>query len=223
MKVVMASCDERYFQEHGYFFIKSCVKNGEKPWINIVCKLEDWPRIKMTYSNDDFILSRSIQTKGDRIEYASSRFHIASEILNQVDEMLIVDIDSFLRKPIEWSDFTNCDYSLFLRPPLNGTIGWEKLGTHCAAGAVYLNQKAKPFINLVSKTINSYGSQWFVDQVSLYEVHRHFEVNQLGLKFKQMPQTYIDWEFKPDSIIHTGKGNRKNSVSYLKGRENAIN
>jgi len=221
MKVVMASCDERYFQEHGYSLIKSCINVGETPWVNIVCKLDDWPRIKNTYEDKNFFLSRSILSNGDRIEYASSRFHIASEILNQVDELLIVDVDSFLRKPIDWSDFDDSDYSLFLRDPLPGTVGWEMEGTRCAAGAVYLKPSAKPYIDLVSKTINFYGSRWFSDQVALYEVHSHFIDNDLGLSFKQMPQKYIDWEFHPDSIIWTGKGARKNSVPYLKERADA--
>jgi len=223
MNVVMASCDEKYFQEHGYSFVKSCKNNGEKPWINIVCPLDEWNRIRKTYKSDDLILSRAVQITGDRIEYACSRFHIASEILNTADAMLIVDIDSFLRKPIQWQDFDDCDYSLFLRPPLPGTVGWEMEGTRCAAGAVYLSQKAKPFIDLVSKTMHSYGSKWFVDQVSLWEVHNHFQINNLGLRHIQMPNKYIDWEFHDDSIIWTGKGTRKNSVPYLKGRADATN
>ena len=221
-RYVFASCDELYFKEHGKHFIESVLKNGDKPWVNICVPFYEWDRIASTYKNTKFVLSRSIcASDSDRIKFACSRFEVASDILNTVEELLITDIDCFQRKPVRWEDFENCDYSLFLRESLPGTMGWEEIGTRVAAGAVYLRNTAKPFIDLVHKQIGVYGYNWFVDQVSLWEVHDHFVKNGgINLKFIQMPGTYIDWEFQDDSVFWTGKGDRKRSAKYLKERNN---
>ena len=100
-------------------------------------------------------------------------------------------------------------------------MGWEKEGTRVGAGAVYLKNTALTFMSLVKKQIEHYGLQWFVDQVSLWEVHNHFQTNEIKLRFKQMPFKYIDWEFTEEGIIWTGKGARKTQQNYLEERERA--
>ena len=145
--------------------------------LNLLRMLHDDDKYKITYTKSDIT---------DRTFYACNRFLKASEILQTADEVLITDIDCFLRKPIEWEYFKDCDYSLYLREPLPGTVGWEKEGTRVGAGAVYLKNTALTFMSLVKKQIEHYGLQWFVDQVSLWEVHNHFQTNEIKLRFKQI-------------------------------------
>lgn len=223
-RVILASCDELYFQTHAQPFIKSILENNGTAWVDIVAPEDQHERLRKTYSSSDFILSCSNGPSGKgeitRVVYAQARFNgiLLSSVFNFFDEVLILDVDSFLRKPIDWSDFSDCDYSLFLRDPLPGTVGWEQEGTRCAAGAVYFKKTATDFIRILNAMMANYGARWFVDQFALHEVHKHFQVNNLGLKFTQMPQKYIDWEFNPDTIVWTGKGSRKTSVPYLKER-----
>lgn len=215
---IFASCDEKYFIEHGYHFANSAAKQGVRPWIDIISpdpysflskvKLPDAAKITFTESKEN-----------DRTFYACNRFLIADKVLKSADEVLITDVDCFLRKPIDWSDFQDCDYSLYLRDSLPGTVGWEKEGTKVGAGAVYLTSKARDFVSNVRHLIAQNGPIWFVDQVALWQVHKHFHENNFNLKFKQMPFKYIDWEFGSDGVIWTGKGARKTQVDYLEERD----
>ena len=217
---IFASCDEKYFMEHGYHFANSAAKQGVRPWIDIISpdpdlflskvKLPDAAKITFTESKET-----------DRTFYACNRFLVTGKVLESVDEVLITDVDCFLRKPINWHDFNDCDYSLYLRESLPGTVGWEKEGTKVGAGAVYLTNKAADFMATVQSQIARYGLIWFVDQVALWQVHKHFVDNNLGLRFREMPFKYIDWEFGSDGVIWTGKGNRKIQADYLEERERA--
>jgi hypothetical protein len=226
MKIVFACCDPIYLKEHGEAFAKSAIKNGETPWIHILCDEETKQEILNQNSFDWHIgchFSFSDIEPKDRMMYACSRFIVATDIIRQdnVSEMLIVDIDGFLRKPIDWDDFKNCDYSIFTRDPLPGTVGWENEGTHVAAGAMYLRKSGYSFIDTVAhnlmENIKKHGCIWFMDQVILWKVHQNIK----NLKFVQMPSKYIDWEFNEDSIIWSGKGNRKNQKNYLEERKSA--
>lgn len=217
---IFASCDEKYFMDHGYHFASSANKQGVRAWIDIISpdpysflnkvKLPSFAKITFTESKET-----------DRTFYACNRFLVANKVLQSADQVLITDVDCFLRKPVDWSDFEDCDYSLYLRESLPGTVGWEKEGTKVGAGAVYLTNKAMKFITAVQSLIQQYGLTWFVDQVALWQVHKHFVDNNIDLQFKEMPFKYIDWEFGSDGVIWTGKGARKTQADYLEERDRA--
>jgi len=231
MKYIFSSCDEKYFIDHGYHFINSANKQGVEPWVDIISpnptafieselyKFSGDTHTQSILLSSNISFTESNQT--NRTFYACNRFFKFSDILQKSDGLLITDIDCFLRKPIDWEDFSDADYSLYLRAPLPGTIGWLNTGTHVGAGAIYLTQKAIGFIELVKKKIERYGLFWFVDQVALWEAHKYFRSNDLGLRFKEMPQKYIDWEFTEEGVIWTGKGPRKTQKNYLKERDRA--
>ena len=232
MKCIFASCDEKYFVEHGVQFINSAINQGVLPWVDIINPdnnlvlvsgkaVKPLNLLRMLHDDDKYKITYTKSDITDRTFYACNRFLKASEILQTADEVLITDIDCFLRKPIEWEYFQDCDYSLYLRDPLPGTVGWEKEGTRVGAGAVYLRNTALIFITLVKNQIEHYGLQWFVDQVSLWEIHKHFQTNEVKLRFREMPFRYIDWEFTEEGIIWTGKGARKTQQNYLEERDRA--
>jgi hypothetical protein len=215
--ILFASCDGKYFLDHAEAFVVSAVKQGEIPYIHcqddneivrtIAASLKmKFPEFKFFHMN----YRGKYPNAQKRSIYAIGRFMFAKQLAHH--NMLILDIDSYIRKPIDWSDFAKMDYSLFFRDSLPGTIGWEKEGTRVAAGAVYVSHRSK----LIEKTmdfINIYPTlPWFVDQVSLYAAHEKLKDEE---NYCQMPQKYIDWDFKDDSTIWTGKGSRKNSERYL--------
>ncbi len=223
---LLASCDETYFVKHGEGFIKTANLHGENVWINIVAPESQHQELIKRYGSASYILTCSdgpakATSDYERAFFARSRFtkQVLPQVFNTYDEVLILDIDCFLRGPINWSDFAGVDYSLFLREPLNGTVGWEMEGSRVAAGAVYFRNTSLSLLNVLQNMFEVHKPVWFIDQYCLYQVHKHFETNQLPLTFRQMPQKYIDWEFNPDSIIITGKGKIKNSEKYLELRE----
>lgn len=223
-RTLLVSCDETYFQDHGTAFVESANRVGETVWVNLVAPESAHDRLKTVYKGN-YTLSCTdgparVNKPEDRVIFAQSRFNsqLLGNIFVHYDEVLILDVDSFLRGPIAWDEFADCDYSLFLRDPIPGTVGWEHEGTRVAAGAVYFRNTSLAFIDILNIMLQQYGPSWFVDQVALWSVHNHFQDNNLPLRFTQMPQKYIDWEFKPDTIVWTGKGARKTSVPYLSER-----
>jgi hypothetical protein len=230
MSTLFASCDETYFTKHASAFIKTAELHGEHVWINLVAPEDQHKDLIKRYGSSSYILTCSdgpakATSDYDRAFFARSRFtkQVLSRVFVSFDEVLILDIDCFLRGSIEWTDFADVDYSLFLRDPLNGTVGWEMEGSRVAAGAVYFRDTSLSFLNVLQNMFEVHKPIWFIDQYCLYQVHKHFETNQLPLTFCQMPQKYIDWEFNPDTIIWTGKGARKTSTEYLFARETETN
>ena len=118
---------------------------------------------------------------------------------------MILDIDNFLMNKVQWHTE---DIGLFLRDPLPGTVGWEQESTHVAAGIVsFTSPKGKEYLKDVSNQIKSYSNlQWFADQNALWKV---YEKNKDYLSTFVYNNSIMDWEFKPDTMLWTGKGPRK--------------
>lgn len=51
---------------------------------------------------------------------------------------------------------------------------------------------------------------WFSEQIGLYNAYK-LNIAELA----QLPDSYIDWNFKTDSIIWTAKGDTKNNQTYI--------
>ena len=128
----------------------------------------DDDKYKITYTKSD-IKDRAQDFLVERTFYACNRFLKAPEILQAADEVLLTDIDCFLRKPIEWEYFKDCDYSLYLRDPLPGTVGWEKEGSRVGAGAVSMAKSvgiaataylgASGLISAINSSIDAFARQ----------------------------------------------------------------
>ncbi len=84
-KVVYASCDEKYFLEHGDSFITSARTFGETVWINIIAPEKEHNRLKETYNEISISsvcnFSISIINSSciiDIFQYTCSIFHFIS-------------------------------------------------------------------------------------------------------------------------------------------------
>lgn len=216
MKTLFTCCDGKYFNNHGIKLLNSVLVNSNthmhmhvvNPDYHDQNKIDD-----INLSWDQLTLTSHISNRTDRAYYASARFMIAPDfLLKEYEALFLIDTDCLLLKEFPFPE--NCDYGLFLRDPLPGTVGIEWEGTHCAAGAVYVAQSGYRFIRAVaSQLIQLKDLPWFIDQVILYRTHLMYEDS---LKFKQLDSSLIDWEFKGDSVIWTGKGPRKfNNPTYV--------
>lgn len=211
MKKLCTVCDSVYFKEFAPALINSVEKLNETKLIVVV--------INPTEENKEFISNQSYKNtefhtiadnRTHKSFYASARFIFSEALLSNldVDGLFFIDTDCLVLKEME---FPSSDYALFLRDPLPGTTGLEKEGTNVAAGAVYIDKNGIDFARQVGQTLNTIKENiWFIDQVILWRTHNHFKENS-DLSFEQIDKKYIDWEFVDDSVIWTGKGQRKYS------------
>lgn len=198
---VFASCDSTYFSQHSAEFIESSLLVGYEPLVLVINPTEeikalDSPYVQYQYSD-----------KTSKAFYASNRFLTASSFLTE-EGLLITDIDCFFLKrmlPIKES------IGLFLRP-------YEKhQEMKIAAGIVWLSGDSisRTFIDSVAQNISNRPELWYVDQLSLLEEYTKLEIPVFEFK-----ERHMDWNFREDSFMWTGKGNRKyKNIKYLKKKK----
>jgi hypothetical protein len=152
----------------------------------------------MTTSYDTIDISK-YNNNQKKTFYACNRFIVAPEIVKS--DILILDIDCYLMQHI---DVLDCDIGLFYRP--NETCKeWEGLAGKIAAGALYASKNSLDFIVFAKEFILSNKLDWYLDQVALYESYNKFS----NKKYHMFDNNFIDWDFKPNTKIWTGKGARK--------------
>jgi hypothetical protein len=227
---VVASCDLSYFKLYGHPYVKSARKHGMTVCVNIDFdetnkeNLEYIEDLKKMYPGSYFYFSDmlpQLPSVEKKFVYAYGRFVFGQFLLedNIFDAILLTDIDCVFNRPVDWDDFKDVEYSLYRRAPLPGTIDWEAEGTKIAAGACYFGPGSKHFlfrmIELFNKVDYATRTRWFFDQYALELVRQ--EVEYAGtMRFRQMPDKYIDWNFNPESCIWTAKGPIKQSEAYKK-------
>jgi hypothetical protein len=161
-----------------------------------------FPSGEMTISSEDTELP-TISQEEKRTYYACNRFIVASSIITQ--PMLITDIDCLIMNHI---DPLETDLGIFLREPLPGVNDWEREGSRVAAGAVFVKETAKDFLESVAQIILDNELRWFLDQTALSISYQHFKNKYSWFAFGT---DFMDWEFIDGTAIWTGKGDRKYS------------
>ena len=202
--LAFTACDEKYFYAHGPAYMQSCIETGTKFEIVVVdassSKADD---MRSYVESERFGRVRVIERAEnappmDRVGYACARFKYAAQRMRDSEEtksLLITDIDCLFIQPVQQP---SRPIGLFTRESLPGTVGWER------------------FINEVARQIETLPQQWFVDQVALSRAATSLRVEELGHLHK-FTQLDMDWEFRSDSFIWTGKGDRKyNNLTYTR-------
>ena len=223
-KVLFCSADSKYFLRFAPAFVQSCIDLNQKLHIHIINRTEEAFKLQnMINDNHSKLISFTSETvdlsKFDaRTYYACNRFIVASHILRLCEAAIILDIDNILMNEVQWN---TCDIGLFLRDPLPGTVGWEHESTHVAAGIVsYSTPLGLDFLNRVSDKIKSYKElRWFADQNALWKV---YEENKHKLSTFVYDGSIMDWEFKPDTMLWTGKGPRKYDDPTYVSKDNEL-
>ena len=223
---LFTSCDPKYLIEHARAYISSCAKAKNNVHLHVInASVNDWtymqtlkmgynilfPSGEMTISSEDTDLS-TISQEQKRTYYACNRFIVASSIISQ--PMLITDIDCLIMKHI---DPLETDLGIFLREPLPGVNDWEREGSRVAAGAVFVKETAKDFLESISQIILDNELRWFLDQTALSISYQHFKNKYSCTAFGT---DFMDWEFIDGTTIWTGKGDRKYSNPKYLGMKN---
>ena len=217
--LLFASCDSEYFMEHAVPWSYSVYKAGMDGHIHVVnptSNVDDLQLEIMARLNNHITFSSEITDLSaidKRVYYSCNRFLLAPTISRFVNKMAITDIDCMVMKSFTIPDR---DIGLYLRDPLPGTVGWEELGTHVAAGIVsFQGENGKKFMNGVKDTIMenaenpNIGWRWFIDQVALWAVFRKVVADNPDWTVWKYKSDWLDWEFKEGTKIWTGKGDRK--------------
>ena len=218
---IMAAGDSVYVGEYAKGLVCSCALNQNNVHIHITNPTEkdhDYlnylnkgynklhPDGKFTSSYDQIDISK-LSKEARKTFYACNRFIVADKVAKA--DILILDLDCYLRQHIDPLD---CDVALFHREPKGQ--GWEQLGTHIAAGAVFCRLDHIDFLTETARILNEHKLEWLADQVALYEAYLKFKDQK---KFYTLTDNFMDWTFKETSKIWTGKGTTKMwSVPYTK-------
>lgn len=136
--------------------------------------------------------------------FACARFVRLNQIINQTRNFFAIDIDAIVRKEIQLPD---TDYDFFIHH-----IAGRK-SRFLAGGMLFLNNhKSLEFLNQYADTLKLHIEEdhlyWSLDQDILDSIVPKFNYGNL-------PLAYIDWNMRPDSMIWTAKGERKNLSIFL--------
>lgn len=214
---IMAACDSVYLRDHAKGFITSCALAQNNVHIHVTNPSEEdnkylqflcegykilYPEGHMTTSHDN--MDTSSFTKSERRTfYACNRYIVVPDVVKC--NVLILDIDCFVMSNIV--PFEE-DVGLYLRKPI-GNDKWEIEGNKLAAGAVYVNKNHLDFIGYTKEVILDHISRremrWFLDQLALIRAYDHFPEK----KYVTITEKFLDWSFRKNSKIWTGKGSKK--------------
>lgn len=204
--LIFACCDQKYYNNYGKIFTQSALKNNNIVHIHIMdCKenIEQIEGCTITYEFDANRNQKKVDTYSGinfteaQVEYACGRFIYLPEILKRAKSVLVLDIDAVIRKHIE---FPKTDFSFFLRKNRP-----EK--SKVAAGAVYIKNNAIEIANYLKMSVEKRPKRWFSDQYALLDTYNQFINSEYT--FSEIPFSLIDYNFRSDSSVWTGKGNKK--------------
>ena len=234
--LVYTACDRDYFDQFGKIFCRSaltagqtnvhlhlfnptdaqlqwCGSNGVGTTWEYTTELNFAPlvdKLKLTAGEP---LRRSLvaMEKGkdanlkQRLEktyYACARFIRLAQVHLACSTLFACDIDAVVRKPIPRLSTEKEFY-------IHQIFGTK---ARFLAGGLYLNSTAVKFAqdyaDVLTKNIQQDTLYWSMDQDVLDPL-----VPQCN--YGQLPETLIDWYMRPESIIWTAKGTRKDNQRFI--------
>lgn len=154
-------------------------------------------QVSMTKGNDT-----SLQQRLAKTYYACARFIRLAEVHQSCSTVFACDVDAVVRLPIPQLSIEKDFY-------IHQIFGAK---ARFLAGGLYLNPNAKNFIDSYAQVLRDKISQdllyWSIDQDVLDPLVPCYNYGQL-------PEILIDWNMRPDSVIWTAKGARKNNEKFI--------
>jgi hypothetical protein len=145
-KIVFAACDKVYYEKYGNFFKDSLNKLDIPYKIHIIDKENDWGC-------------------DDRVFYASQRFMMLPEMIEEHGGVLVSDIDVIYLKKF---DFPTTKLGYAKTNPKPWRTPWEQRGQHVLAGNFYCSDV--DIAKKIRDRILELPKKWFVDQIAIWEV-----------------------------------------------------
>jgi hypothetical protein len=146
VSIVFAACDQKYADKYAKFF-KANLEKFEIPYhIHIIDKENNWDC-------------------EDRVFYASQRYMLLPEIIEEYGGALVSDIDViYIRK----FDFPTTKLGYAKTKPKPWRSEWEQRGMEVLAGNFYCSDV--DIAKRIRDRILELPKKWFVDQIAIWEV-----------------------------------------------------
>lgn len=175
-EIVLASCNQTYYDQYAPTFIRSLDKINQPYHIHLV---EDNPW-------------------NDKSYYACARYLVLPEMIEEHGGVFVSDIDAIFLRPIP---FPNTKIGYVQTQPKDFRPEWEQRGMHLLAGVFYCSD-----VDIASKIkyrILELPHKWFVDQIAIWEVVKN-ETSKTQFKNPaRLPDTLTDEDFV---VAPRGKG-----------------
>lgn len=197
-----------YFNDWTKLFVLSAKKYI--PWINLHCHIFDitesdrlWcEKHNLSYSSEktpEFFINQD-QKRG---YWVNTRFCRIPEIFDDNIAVLALDVDGLIVNPISQKEF---------RKDLDKDwVAIREKGTGSLGGCLGLTPNGKARHIIKERILNLYNSNklcWYLDQDLFNELIQENILSTFGMK-------YVDYHFRKENKIWTGKGNRK----FKKGKK----
>lgn len=231
---VFVACDQVFLTEHAVALIKSLdffapgniihihVVNPDRDSRELLDKLRRELQYTELFDSYEIVDFQDRSEDYVRTYYASIRFVRAYQLQRHSGRnLLILDADSLVRGPLRPLQILvqDVDVALRRRPemaPTHRIMAGVLFVRGTKGGTTFLAAAAE---KIAVKLIDG-SAEWFLDQASLYaalkETQRPASMARLLRRETRprigiLPEEYLDWEFRPDTIIWTGKGPRKDT------------
>jgi hypothetical protein len=155
-KIVLASCDQKYYDLYGATFEKS-LKKLDQPYHIEIC--DPTPPSDWVDAKPGHIIGMN------KTWYACKRYLILPEMIEEHGGVFVADIDAVFFKPIP---FPKQAIGRVKTSPKSFRSEWEQKGMHVMAGHFYC-QDVDIAVQIRDKILEL-PKRWFVDQVAIHEV-----------------------------------------------------
>jgi len=222
-QTILTSSDALYFNEFGPALFQSSVNANTNIHFNIIQPDTEAANLVLKMgarnSNNNVTFSFTyvdfLEEVNSKVYYCSDRFFLARDLLalDPGFSCITLDIDSLIMKPVPYQ---SCDLGLWLRPN-------EPSGMNLLAGMCYFSDWSIDFVQEATKRMDSSKfTNWFDDQKALWETYQKYDMEEITFT-DFYNSKLLDWSFKDDTYIWTGKGPRKHADPIYVNKFNQFN
>jgi hypothetical protein len=213
--IIFTGCDGVYFDTYAEIFTASFEINspGQVIFFSVCNPLDSFAdRIEAlkarcgateivyeTYTTD---LSE-LNEQSRRAYYANHRFiRLHDFVYRYGHDIIFLDIDSIVRNKLDSLHKYFLDIDIAMRLRLNT----RNINMKVLAAGIYIKagKNSLRFLDELGKRLNG-ACYWYADQVEIY----NSLLSVKGIRVANLSARFFDYEFSDDSMIWTGKGNRK--------------
>lgn len=185
-EIVLASCDQKYYDLYAPTFIKTLDKINQPYHIHVV-EENPW---------------------NDKSYYACARYLILPEMIEEHGGVFVSDIDAIFFRPIPFPE-TKIGY--VKTEPKAFREEWEQRGMHLLAGVFFCSDV--DIACRIRDRILELPHKWFVDQIAIWEVVKDEESKTM---IKTPPRFPLQMEKEHFVVAPRGKGRGRADAEHNK-------
>ncbi|MEX0830740.1 MAG: hypothetical protein WD032_10910 [Nitrospirales bacterium] len=223
--IIFTACDSAYldyaiplirsleFFSPGFLFVLHVVNPSDLDIRRVTEFGRCLSNTRLAVSNETVKMLEGTSDEVMRNYYACARFMQLPDLLPELDlPVLCLDADSLFVNPIDFqfSEQSDADIVVFNQDLNRGAK--EKWGVKNGSIWFRPSEIVQEFVSQVrEELVSAFGKgfpSWYIDQIVVAQKLLEF---QDKLVIGQIRTEYLDWDFRPSSVIWTAKGKRKSS------------